>query len=421
MNMKSRQLTSILSSLKNHPLGRIIVLTGARQTGKTTLVRHCFNEYKYLDIEDPVMRTQYASLTASQWNLHFPFAILDEVQKSPSLVETVKSVHQLNEHARFVLLGSAQLLLLEKTRESLAGRCIIQEMYPLTIPELLTESWDKPPVPSVFQQLLGEGILKVRYPSFTFDPEYAAKQATFDYYLRFGGYPALITPGLTDQERTEWLRDYVRTYLERDIRDLAAFRYLEPYVRIQQISALLTGQLINQASLGKEAGVSSMTAQKFLHYLELSYQTFFLQSWSRNKLKRLVKAPKLHYLDPGVQRTITNNHQGELRGNEFESAVVAELFKQAHYMQKKFPFFHLRTSDGREIDLLIETETGYIAIEIKKSHNIIEQDTRHFESLEVILDKPLLQRLILSNDNRIRTLGRNVTTIPAACFLSPSD
>jgi len=141
--MKSRFLKEKISGTNSSPLSRIIVLTGARQTGKTTLARHCFPEYSYLSIEDPVLRIQYKQLTAGQWKELYPHAILNEIQKEPVLIESIKSVYDQYNDVRYVLLGSSQLLLL-KQKESLAGRCIIEEVLPLTLPEMLTTSWDEP-------------------------------------------------------------------------------------------------------------------------------------------------------------------------------------------------------------------------------------------------------------------------------------
>jgi predicted AAA+ superfamily ATPase len=136
------------------PLGRILVFTGARQTGKTTLARSLFPQYAYLSIEDPVLRSEYSKLSAAQWRVLYPTAILDEVQKKPELIESIKAVYDQWSEPRYVLLGSSQLLLLDKVRESLAGRCTIIELFPLTVPELATSSWDDKLEDSLFQRFL---------------------------------------------------------------------------------------------------------------------------------------------------------------------------------------------------------------------------------------------------------------------------
>jgi len=405
--MKSRFLKNKLFSNNASPFGRIIVLTGARQTGKTTLAKYCFSEYAYLSIEDPVLRVQYKQLSASQWKETYPRAILDEVQKEPVLIESIKAAYDQYNQVKYILLGSSQLLLLSKVKESLAGRCIIEEVLPLTLPEMLTDSWEDELKYSLFQQFLMNYQIPLVPPSFTMHPDFAKRKKVFDYYLLNGGYPALVNESLTDDDRFSWLKGYVKTYLERDIRDLADFKSLEPFVKFQKMTALLTAQLVNFSHLGNESGVSSKTARRFLQYLEISYQTILLQPWYGNKLKRLVKTPKLHYLDPGVQRAILQK-RGDPAGNEFESAIVAEIYKQVKTAGVDGSFYHLRTHDGAEVDLLLELEQGFVAFEIKMSENITKKDTRHLQKLPEILNKPVLHSFILSNDNIVKEFGDKI-------------
>mgnify|MGYP000867237020 FL=1 len=152
--MKNRKIADLIVQRHAWKTGRIIILTGARQTGKTTLIRHLFPDYEYISVDDPIMRERYSQLAASQWNALYPKAILDEVQKEPGLIESIKSVYDQWETPKYVLLRSSQLLLLEKVKESLAGRCIIIEFVPLTLPELRTKSWNDPVEDSIFQKIL---------------------------------------------------------------------------------------------------------------------------------------------------------------------------------------------------------------------------------------------------------------------------
>lgn len=415
--MKSRSVKTVIIKKSRTTTGRIIILTGARQTGKTTLAKLCFPKWKYIALDDPMLTGQYTSLTAAQWHHLYPRAILDEVQKKPILIESIKAVYDGYPDTHYLLTGSSQLLLQTKVRETLAGRCIIFELFPLTIPEILTKAWKENVRLSFFQKYIKTGNFPDLLPSFVLEPDHAEREAAFRYYLKFGGYPALINTALGDDERTEWLSAYVRTYLERDVRDLANFRYLEPFVKIQKMTSLLTGELLNYSDLAREAGVTAATVKKFISYLDMSYQTIQLQPWTRNKLKRLTKSPKLHYLDPGVQKAIIQK-TGIQNGNEYESAVVAEIYKQIRNAGLPVTVYHLRTVDGREIDLLLETEKEYIAIEIKMSGKVTGSDARHITGLESILDKPLLQSFLLSNDNTVKYLDDKILALPAAMFLS---
>jgi len=415
--MKARLVKRCLKDRSSPGQCRILILTGARQTGKTTLARMSFPDFAYIAVDDPVMRIQYSSMNASQWHNSFPSAVLDEVQKAPSLIESIKSAHDQYPGTRYVLTGSSQLLLLNKVRESLAGRCAIFEIFPLTIPEILTSAWEEEIRHSFFQSFLETGVLPEYKPSFSMEHDFAKREEAFRYYLYNGAYPALIDPALNDDSRYEWLKDYVRTYLERDVRDLADFRSLEPFVKLQKMTSLITGNLVNYSTLARSAGVSIPTIRRFINYLELSYQVILLPSWSRNISKRLVKSPKLHYLDPGVQKAIIQK-RGMPAGNEFESAVVGEIYKQTQSIQYPVSYFHLRTADGREVDLLLETERGYIAIEIKTTGKVATPDARHLKDLDSILDKPLIQAFILSEDPVTREISDKILAIPAAMFLS---
>jgi hypothetical protein len=372
---------------------------------------------KYIAVDDPMMISHYTALTAAQWHRIYPSAILDEVQKAPVLIESIKAVYDGFADTRYLLTGSSQLLLLSKVRETLAGRCTIFELFPLTIPEIMTKKWEDTVPLSFFQQYLKTRKIPDFLPSFSMEPDFAEREEAFRYYIKNGGYPALVNPDLNDNERFEWLSDYVRTYLERDVRDLANFRSLEPFIKVQRMTALLTGELVNYSDLAKEAGVTAGTAQKFINYLDMSYQTIILQPWTKNKIKRLTKSPKLHYLDPGVQKAIIQK-RGDVAGNEFESAIVAEIYKQARNLNFPVFFYHLRTVDGRETDLLMETEKGYIAIEIKLSGSIDKTDARHLIGLESLLDKPLIRSFVLSNDLKVKYLSDKILALPAAMFLS---
>ena len=134
-------------------------------------------------------------------------------------------------------------------------------------------------------------------PSFVLDSKHAEKMNAWNHYLKFGGYPALVNEERSTKDKYEWLAGYVRTYLERDVRDLAAINDLEPYTKLQKVLALQTGSLCNISSLSTKVAVSTPTVKKYLQYLSLSYQTLSLPSWEKNESKRLVKTPKVHFLD----------------------------------------------------------------------------------------------------------------------------
>lgn len=417
--MKNRILAETLRRRLQAPLGRILVLTGARQTGKTTLVRQLAADYSYIDLDDPVVRPQYTALAASDWAARLPRAVLDEVQKTPAVLETLKVVHDRFPDTRYVLLGSSQILLLQKVRESLAGRAALLELLPLTLPELLTRSWDEPVAESAWVHWLRtrEAPLARLPPVLQADERFARATQVFDFFLAFGGMPVLAREDLADEDRHSWLRDYVRTYLQRDLRDLVNLRELEPFVLAQRSLALAAGDLLNASALAQQAGITPKTARRFLGYLELSYQVLLLQPWFRNPLKRLIRSPRVHFLDPGVQRAVLER-RGALGPGEFTSAVVAELWKQLKTSGVSAEPYHLLTFDGRGVDFLLEFADGFVPLQIRQTPRVSESDARHLFGLEDILDKPVLHAFVLSLDPQARELAHGISALPAAAFLT---
>ena len=415
--MKNRTLFNYIRQKSTNETGRLIALTGARQTGKTTLVRRGFPDYTCLSLEDPVTRPDFVALSAPQWYQRYPRSILDEVQKAPSVIESIKAVYDRYPDARSMLLGSSQILLMDRIRESLAGRVSLVELYPLTLPEMLTDSWEDPVIESRFIRFLATGEREILCDDMPLQEDGYAKAARhLAHYLEFGAMPAIMDPGISDEDRYDWLDSYVRTYLQRDLRDLANLHDVVPFVRLLRAIAGLTGGLLNMQELARLAGVTARTANRFVSYLALSYQVILLQPWFRNRSKRLSRSPKIHLFDPGIQRVLLNR-RGRPTGPEFESAVVAEIHKQIKNSRLPVDCYHLRTFDGREVDMLIETETGFHPVEIKMTERVSSADARHLRRLDTILDKPILGSLVLSNDPHSKDLGEDITALPVGWAL----
>jgi predicted AAA+ superfamily ATPase len=399
------------------------VITGARQTGKTTLASTVFKDHLLLSMDDPMIRPDFSRLTAKDWINRYPLAVIDEIQKLPALMDSIKACYDSNPNVRYVLLGSSQIILLKGICESLAGRAAIQELYPLTLPELMTTDWSETAKPSRLILWLSEnprqepmdfleGIVSI-------DERYAVAKQHWEYYLTWGGMPTLTHADYNDEDRRKWLRDYFTSYLQRDLSDLGRLNDLEPFIRAQQAIALRTSKPINFAKLGRLAGVSSPTAKKFMRYLELSYQATLIPAFFRNPEKRLAKQPKVVFLDPGVRRGILRK-SGVLDGLEWKSAVIAEIYKQVKTADLPADLYHLRTLDGKEVDLLIESEQGFIAIECKMTTNPSRHDVRGLRSLENLLDKPLLAGLVVCNEDTVRRFDADIPlySVPVAWLLS---
>lgn len=418
MNFKNRTISEEINLLLSKSRGRLVVLTGARQVGKSTLAKNLLPNNDYINLDSPLEREVYNKMMPSEWLEQFPHATIDEIQKSPQMFDTIKACYDQDENCHFLLLGSSQVLLLKGVQETLAGRSAIRELFPFTIPEIIESevplkkslliNYLSDPYP---QNFLDEHLRKTD----VLTPLFASANKAWEYFLLWGGMPSLLEKDWDDLDRYEWLQDYHKTYLQRDLLDLANLQHLEPFVRAQRVAALRTSETVNYSDLAKAADITAPTAKKFLQYLEVSYQVTTLPAWHRNKEKRLSKMPKLHFLDPGICRAIRRK-QGDVNGHELESAFVAEVYKQVKNSRLPLELHHLRSSDGREVDLLIEREDGYFAFECKQTSKTSKKDARHLRGLQDILDKPLLGALVISNDRNVSIEGSESEKIGCCPF-----
>jgi len=226
--------------------------------------------------------------------------------------------------------------------------------------------------------------------------------------------PPIYSEEFDEEDKYQWLNDYQSTYLQRDLSDLVQLDRLEPFIRCQQAMALKNGQLVNFSEIARLANVSAPTAGRFFQYLEISYQVIMLPAFYRNREKRLSKMGKLHFIDSGIRRGILKK-RGAIEGHEFESTIVSEIYKQIKTQKLPVSLYHLRTFDGREIDLLIELEDYYLAIECKMTDKVTSRDFKNFKNLQEILDKPLLAGLVVSHDSLIQIVDEKIPllSIPA--------
>lgn len=400
------------------------MVAGARQVGKTTLVRQSRSDWTYLDLDDPVTRPLLANLSAEDWLSRHRKVVVDEVQKLPDLFETFKACHDRDPVFRAILLGSSQLLVLKGVRESLAGRAALLELFPLLLSEIVAHRTAREPDGKIGRFLSSSdpaGVLEGwADPLRRLDPVAAVEAAAWERMKTDGGMPALwANDDWTESDKRLWREDYVRTYLQKDLADVARLDHLEPFVRLLRMACLRTAQTANWSDLAREAGVSSPSAKTWMSHLEAGYHAVLLPPWFRNREKRLVKSPKVHILDAGVRRAVLRK-TGEVDGAEFETAVIGEFWKAIKTQRLPVDPYHLRTVEGKEIDLLLERDDGYVAIECKASSRVEKSDARHFAGLEVILDKPLLTGLVVSEDHDFRRLtpDRPVWAAPASAILA---
>jgi hypothetical protein len=375
---------------------RLVLLTGARQVGKTTLARARWPHLKYVNLDSAEDRQALRELPARLWSRAVGPAILDEAQKEPSVFEKLKLSYDDRSLDFSVLLGSAQVLLVQNVRETLAGRVFVFELWPLTLAELAARG--TPPSEPLFVRLVRNAasvadVLADEPPLLHGDDEAARREAA-SHLETWGGMPELTQ--LPTPERLDWLRSYHDTYLQRDLADLVRLRDLEPFHRFQKLAAFRTGGLLSYADLARDAGTSPATARNYLEYLRLSYQAFLLPPWSGNGVSGLVKSPKIYWADLGIARTLTGVH-GPAQGPLFESLVVAEAQKLLRTLSLEAEPSFYRSRSGLEVDLLVDTPKGLLAFEIKARESASAVDFRPLRLLAERLGKRLLASFVVTS------------------------
>lgn len=350
---------------------------------------------------------------AEGWHQAVGPAILDEVQKAPVLLDKLKWAYDEGKLDFSVLLGSSRITLLEQVRESLAGRVFLYELWPLTVGELAPRfEGRRPELPLIARLLSGrekpEAILS-RLTKGIVGPEAGAAQSAMFHLLRWGGLPSLLQ--YRDEEKLEWLDAYQATYLERDLADLARLRDLEPFSTCHRVASLRTGRILSYSEIARDAGLPVTTVRRYLGYLELSYQTFRLNPWAKNPSVRFIKSPKLIWCDLGVQRVLSGQ-TGGLTGEQYESAIISQLLMLLWTLGIRVTASFLRTSGGAEIDLLLETQQGILAIEIKNRPKVTSKEAASIERSQKLMGDAYQAGLVVYRGNEIGQIGRSIYAIP---------
>ena len=323
----------LLELTKKYP---IVTLTGPRQSGKSTLLKTAFLEYKYVSLEDPDMRL-FATEDPRGFLATYPNkTIIDEVQRVPSIFSYIQThTDKENKEGMYLLAGSHNFLLMESINQSLAGRTAILRLLPFSHIEM-KEGNILPPT-------VNEEIFK-------------------------GAYPRLYDKNITP---TDYYPFYIQTYVERDVRLMRNIGDLSKFIRFLKLCAGRIGQLLNISSLANECGVSVTTATSWISILEASYICYLLKPDHNNYAKRLVKAPKLYFYDTGLACSLLDIRNADqiathfLRGGLFENLVINEFIKEAYNKGKEPNLSFWRDSTGNEVDLLCTIEGKQYAYEIK--------------------------------------------------------
>ena len=379
-----------------------VVVTGARQAGKSTLVRDLAGGCRrYWNLDDWEVRDLARSSPDVLVQGDEPVTI-DEIQREPNLLIAVKrEIDRRREPGRFLLTGSSDLLLMRNVSESLAGRASYLTLWPMTLRELLGRGacgiWDQllRNREADWQDLLSE-------PSVSRD----------DWRLLAvrGGFPTPAVHMQTAREREVWLEGYVRTYVERDLRTLSVITGLSDYRRLMRAVCLRIGQLVNQTGLGRDVGLPQPTVHRWLNLLETSYLLVRVPAYAANRTKRLIKSPKLYWSDTGLAMHIAR--EPEPRGPHQENLVLNDLLAWRDIRLDRAEILHWRTVGGAEVDFVIETADGLLPIEVKATTRPRLGDTSHLRLFRQEYGSQARSGLLLHAGELVDWITPDVLAVP---------
>lgn len=329
----------------------VITLTGPRQSGKSTLLRHLFSDVPYFSMENPDIRQSTKEDPKGFLNQFYNGVIIDEVQRVPELLSYIQGLVDENPDRKFYLTGSSQFSLLRNVTQSLAGRSAVFELLPLSIMEVRGDA-------------MSESLDNILYKGF---------------------YPAIWSGRIIPRM---FYPNYVKTYVERDVRDILAIKDLDIFQRFIRLCAARIGSVFNASELSNELGIAVNTVNSWLSVLQASYIIYLLPPFFTNTRKRLTKSPKLYFIDCGLASYLldidspSTMNRDKMRGHLFENMVIMNVLKQKLNVGENGGLYFYRDSNGNEVDLLIKNGSGYDCYEIKSSatfHPDFTKGLKHFE------------------------------------------
>ena len=366
----------------------VVVVTGARQVGKTSLVRKVFPDISYVSLDLPSMAEQAEQNPDTFLSSRIEPLIIDEIQYAPSLFRYLKArVDADKKPGRFILTGSQNFLLMQEISESLAGRCGILNMMNLSFREIA-------------------------------DSDHAYDESD---YIFNGGFPELYARPEIDPHF--WHASYLSTYLERDVRNILNVGSLRDFDRFLRAVAARTAQILSYSELARDIGIAPNTARQWISVLQASGQIILLEPYFKNLGKRLIKSPKLYMLDTGLAAFLMGfqNWENLLRhpvaGALWETHVITQVVKHYYSQGKIVPLWFWRTVHGAEVDLLIEQGGQFVAIEAKFAENPDKASLKGINALMKFYgDDSLVSGYIASRTANPYTISGNIQAVPAAAI-----
>lgn len=362
---------TVLEMAKYFP---VIVITGPRQSGKTTLIKHLFNDYLQFSMEDLHVREFAEQDPIAFLEQNKDGMVIDEVQRIPSLMSYIQGIVDKNPSRHFILSGSSNFSMLQSVTQSLAGRAAILELLPMSIPEISD----------------------------------LAMNLTLDELIFGGMYPAVCTQKIPPKLAYP---SYVKTYLDRDVRDLLRISNLSAYEKFLKLCAGRIGSLFVASQLANEIGVSANTIKSWLSVLQASYVITLLPPYYENRSKRLIKTPKLYFNDTGIACYLLDIEspqqlaRDKMRGPLFENLIVMEAIKYRTNQGKASNAYFYRDSNQNEIDLLLKNGEYFKGVEIKSSMTYHRDFEKALHNMSKYVMGSIQQRAVIYAGDMENRLG----------------
>lgn len=404
-----RNITSeILDALSTSP---VVLLNGARQTGKSTLVQRIAKQraFDYVTLDDftvlnAVLHDSIGYLSSFKRSL-----IIDEIQRAPELFLAIKQiVDQQRTAGRFLLTGSANVFMLPRMSESLAGRMEIITLWPFACDELVHKK-------STFIDQLFRNQL-----SSLFDENLSRENLITK--IICGGYPE-IQKLTTERRRNAWFNAYITTILQRDVLDISRIEGIRELPRLLSLIAAQSGSLTNLSSLSRDTGLVMMTLKRYLALLEATFMVKRLPAWFKNIEKRLIKTPKIYLSDTGLLSYLAGVDQNRLKtdsnffGKLLENYVMQELQKQASWSDTLPNIFFYRSTTGREVDFVLENRAGKIVgIEVKAAATVSSHDFKGLMEIRELQSKNFIKGIVFYTGQRTVAFGEKLLALPVSAL-----
>lgn len=397
---------ALVASLADTP---VVCLLGPRQCGKSTLSRHCEPDRHYVSLDDQLYLDLAMNDPQGFINELPEKVAIDEIQRAPELTLAIKrSVDANRKPGRFLLTGSANLLQLPRLADSLAGRMECLSLHPFTVSEIKRS-------PGKFLEELLAGSFRAELPA-----GHEPGPSSLPGILVAGGYPESIQRDPVRADR--WRSAYLQTLMERDLRDVADVKNVEDLLRLLRFLETRNAQLLNLSALSQVLAHSRATVDRYLTLLERLFLIRRLPAWHSNRSKRLVKTPKLHFVDSGVAATLGEldaeswNQERPRFGHLLESFVLQQLVAQADCMSRPPSFYHYRDRDKTEVDIVLESRRKVWAVEVKAATRVNPGDLKGILKLAELTGKDFQAGIVLYDGTATNSLDkdRKIYAVPLA-------